>query len=170
MTTTISSPPQTFANSAPQLTLRGPIYAHHGFFNRVALPDPTHLPPSLSKRRIKADRRLLFELDRTKKASKRRSSHKAMGKRMFFLLSERHYMQRAVSLFYENVLQLDKKASLVSQYHLPSFRDGFSHWVENTSHAEPMQPEIPLDKVLRWQESAGLQLPSISTVLKRESY
>lgn len=87
---------------------------------------------------------------------------------MFFLLSERHYMQKAVSLFYENVLQLDKKASIVSQYRLPSFRDGFSHWVEDTSHMESMQSEIALDRVRRWQENAGLQLPSISTLLKRE--
>ena len=170
MTTTISPPPQTSADWAPQLTLHGPIYAHHGLFDRVALPDPKNLQPSLAKRRIKADRRLLFELDRTKKASKRRSSHKAMGKRIFFLLSERHYMQKAVSLFYENVLQLDKTASLVSQYRLPSFRDGFSHWVEDISHMEPMQSEIALDRVCWWQESAGLELPSISTVLKRELY
>ena len=89
---------------------------------------------------------------------------------MFFLLSERHYLQKAVSLFYENAPQLDKKALLVSQYRLPSFRDGFSHWLEDTSHMDTMQSEIPLDRVCRWQENAGLDLPSISTLLKRESY
>ena len=55
--------------------------------------------------------------------SKRRSSQKAMAKRMFFLLSQRHYMQKLASP-YEIVLQLDKKSS--PQYRLPSFLDGFS--------------------------------------------
>lgn len=170
MTTTISSTPQTLADSAPQLTQHGPIYAHHSPFNRVPLPDPSHLRPTHAKRRIKADRHLLFELDRTKNASKRRSSHRAMGKRMFFLLSERHYMQKVVPLLYGKVLHLDQKASLVSQYRLPAFRDGFSHWVEDTTQMKPMQSQIALDSVSWWQENAGLQLPSISTLLKRGLY
>lgn len=170
MTTIIPSTPQTSADSAPQLTQHGPTYAHHGLFNPSALPDPTHLQPTHAKRRIKADRRLLFELDRTRNASKRRSSQKAMGKRMFFLLSERHCMQKVVPLFYGTVLQLDRKASLVSQYRLPAFRDGFSHWVEDTSHLRPMQSQIALDSVSWWQEKAGRQLPSISMLLKRGLY
>ena len=96
MTTTISASPQTMVDSATQLTKHDPMYSQHSLFNPVGLPDPAHLQPSLAKRRTKADRRLLFELGRTKKTSTRRSSHKAMGKRMFFRLSGRHHMQTSV--------------------------------------------------------------------------
>ena len=79
-------------------------------------------------------------------------------------------MQKMVPLFYGKVLQLDQNASLVSQYRLPAFRDGFSYWVEDSSHLRPMQSQIPLDSVSWWPEDAGLQLPSISTLLKRGLY
>ena len=79
-------------------------------------------------------------------------------------------MQNLVPLPYENRLQLDEKAPLVSQYCLPSFRDGFSHWVEDTSHMKSAHSEIALDRVCRRQEKAGLQLPSVSTLLEREWY
>lgn len=170
MTTTISVSPQTLVDSAPQLTKHDPIYTQHGLFNRVALPDPTHFQPSLIKRRTKADQRLLFELGRTKNTSKRRSSHKAMGRRMYFLLSGRHHMQKLVSSSYENALQLDKKVSLVSKCRLPSFRDGFSVWVQNASHMNPKPSDMTLDRVSSWQDNAGSQLPSILTLLKRDWY
>lgn len=158
------------ADLATQLTQHGAIYTSYGLFNRVSLPDPTHLQTSIAKRRTKADRRLLFELGRTKRTSTRRSSHKAMGKRVFFLLSGRHHMQDSLLPSYENVLQLDKEASILPQYRLPSFREGFSEWAQDVSHMNPMQSEIALDKVSSWQESAGSQFPGILTLLKRQCY
>ena len=158
------------ADSAPQLNQQGPKYTAHRLSNRVVLPDPTHLREPVAKRRTKADRRLLFELGRTKGTSTRRSSHKAMGKRMFFLLSGRHNMQNSVPPPYENVLQLDEKALLLSDYRLPSFREGFSEWVQDISHMNPMQIEIALDKVSSWRENVGCQLPSIVTLLKGQCY
>lgn len=167
MATTISASPQTLADSAPQLTRHDHLYNHYGLCSRVSLPDPTHLQSSLAKRRSNADRRLLFELGRSKSILTRRSSHKAMGKRMFFILSGRHHIQKLVSPSYERISQLDKKPSVVLQYRLPSFRDGFSDWALDSNHMKPIQSEIPVDTVSDWQEDAGSQLPSIPTLLKR---
>lgn len=170
MTTTISASPQTMVDSATQLTKHDPMYSQHSLFNPVGLPDPAHLQPSLAKRRTKADRRLLFELGRTKKTSTRRSSHKAMGKRMFFRLSGRHHMQTSVPPSHEDIIRLDKKVSLVSQCRLPSFRDGFSVWIQDTRHLNPIEGEIAISQGSGWEENAGLRLPSIQILLEREWY
>lgn len=170
MTTTISASPRTLADSAPQLIQHDRIHTQRGSISRATLPDPAHLQPSLAKRRIKADRHLLSGLGRMRNTSTRRSSSKAIGKRMFFLLSGRHHMRKVVSLSYEHVPQLDKKASLVSQYRLPSFRDGFPDWIQDTNQMNSMQSKIALERVSNWQENAGMQLPSILTLLKREWY
>lgn len=98
----------------------------------------------------------------------RRSSHKAMGKRIFFLLSKHHHMQKLLPPSYENVLLLNKKASLVSQYRLPSFRDGFSDWVQDTRQMNAMQSELAQDRVYNWLENVEMQLPGISTLLEWE--
>lgn len=79
-------------------------------------------------------------------------------------------MQHLVSLSYERVLQLDKEASLVSQYRLPSFRDGFSPWIQDSSHMDLLQLETAVDEISGGQENAGLQLPNILTLLRREWY
>lgn len=79
-------------------------------------------------------------------------------------------MRKVVSLSYEHVPQLDKKASLVSQYRLPSFRDGFPDWIQDTNQMNSMQSKIALERVSNWQENAGMQLPSILTLLKSEWY
>ena len=94
--------------------------------------------------------------------SKRRSSHKAMAKRMYFLLSQRHYMQKVASPSYEIVLQLDKKSS--AQYHLPSFLDGFSDAVQDTGNLDSMYSQTTPKGVSRRQEKAGLRLPSVCTI------
>lgn len=113
---------------------------------------------------------MLSELGRARNTSIRRSSHKAMGKRIFYLLSGRHHMQKLVALPYERVLQLDKSASLVSHHRLPSFRDGFSPWIQDSGHIDSLQSEIAVDEISSGQENAGLQLPTILTLLKREWY
>ena len=166
MTTTISTSPQTLTDSAPQLIHDGPLCAYLGVFRRTALPDPTRLQPSLAKRRTRADRHLLSELGRAMNISKRRSSHKAMAKRMFFLLSRHHYMQKLMSPSYEIVLQLDKKSS--PQYRLPSFLDGFSDSVRDTGHLNSVHSQAALKGVSRRQEKAGWRLPSICTIPRRE--
>ena len=79
--------------------------------------------------------------------SKRRSSHKAMAKRMFFLLSQHHHMQKSASPSYEIVLQVDKKSS--PQYRLPSFLDGFSNLVQDTGHLDSMHSQTALKGVSR---------------------
>ena len=79
-------------------------------------------------------------------------------------------MRKAWPTSCETVLQLDKKTSLVSQYRLPSFRDGFSDSVQDIGHMHPVQSEIARDRVACWQEDAGLRLPSILTLLKSEWY
>ena len=79
-------------------------------------------------------------------------------------------MQKLVSSSHDNALQLDKKVSLVSQCRLPSFRDGFSVWVQNPGHMNPMPSDITLDRVSTWQDNAGFQLPSILTLLERDLY
>ena len=168
MTTTISASPQTLTNSVPQLTHDRPLYAYLGILCRTTLPDPTHLQPSFVKRRTRADRHLISELGRTMNISKRRSSHKAMAKRMFFLLSKRHYMQKLASPSYEIVLQLDEKPS--PQYRLPSFLDGFSDSVQEPGHLRPMHLQTALMGVPTRQEKAGLRLPSIYTIPRRESF
>ncbi|KAF6230373.1 hypothetical protein HO133_004715 [Letharia lupina] len=170
MATPTSASPQTLADSAPQRTQHNSIYTPRGLFNQVTLPNPSHLQPSLAKRRTKADQRLLSEFGLSKNTPMRRSSHNAMGKRMFFLLSGHHHMQKVVPPSYEHALQLDKKALLVSQYRLPSFREGFSDWIQDTSLMDPMQSEITVDRLSRGQENSGLHLPSIVTLLKREWY
>ena len=169
MTTTISASPQTLADSASQLFYRNSLDTHSGVFDRMALPDPTNLQPSLVKRRTRADRRLLSELGRTKNISKRRSSHKAMAKRMFFVLSGRHNMQKLVPPSYEVVLQLDEEpSSIVVQYRLPSFRDGFSDWVRDASLSDSIQSKIALNRMPRRKDNARLQLPSVFAILRRE--
>ena len=147
MTDTLSPSPQTLTDSAPQLIHDGSLYTYLGAFCRTALPDPTHLQPSLAKRRSRADRHLLSELGHTMNISKRRSSHKAMAKRMYFLLSQRHYLQKASSPFYEIVLQLDKKSS--AQYRLPSFLDGFSDSIQDTGDLDSMHSQTALKGVSR---------------------
>ena len=79
--------------------------------------------------------------------AKRRSSHKAMAKRMFFLLSQRHYMQKVASPSYEIALQLDEKSS--PQYRLPSFLDGFSDSVQDIGHLDSMHSQTALKGVSR---------------------
>lgn len=79
-------------------------------------------------------------------------------------------MQKLVALPYERVLQLDKSASLVSHHRLPSFRDGFSPWIQDSGHIDSLQSEIAVDEISSGQENAGLQLPTILTLLKREWY
>lgn len=169
MTTTIRASPQTLADSAPQLLHHDPLHTYHAEFNQMALPDPTKIQPSLAKRRSRADRRLLFELGRTKNISKRRSSHRAMGKWIFFLLSGRHHRQDLMPPSHEIVLRLDtKSSSLVSPCRLPSFREGFSDWVQDNGQLGSIRSKIALNTVSKRQENTGLQLPSIVTTLGRE--
>ena len=147
MTTTIATSPQTLTDSASQLIHDGPLYAYLGMFCQTALPDPTCLQPSLAKRRTRADRHLLSELGRTVNIFKRRSSRKAMAKRMFFLLSQRHYMQKVASPSYEIALQLDREST--PRYRLPSFLDGFSDSVQGSGHLDSMHSQTALKGVSR---------------------
>ena len=71
--------------------------------------------------------------------SKRRSSQKAMAKRMFFLLSQRHYMQKVATPSYEIALQLHGRSP--PQYRLPSFLDGFSDSVQESGHLDSMHSQ-----------------------------
>ena len=164
----MSASPETLGDSAPQLTQCHNLYNYQGSFNQTALPDPTHLRAPTARRRTKTDRRLLSELGRTKNIPMRRSSHKAMGKRMFFLLSGRHRMQKQLLPSHENFLRLDKRSFAVSQCCLPSFRDGFSDWVQDTRPTDPMQLEVDVSEASRWQESARLGLPSVLKTLGSE--
>lgn len=167
MTTTISASPQTLADSAKQLTHHGSIYRHRGLSHRVAFPNPTQLQPSLAKRRTKADHRLLSELDRTHSNSKRHFSHKAMGKRMFFLLSGRHHMEKlGPSSSYETVSTLEEKVSPKLNKQLPSFRDGFPHWCQDASHINAIQTEDDLNRTSSGQGDLRVRLPSISALLQ----
>lgn len=167
MTTTISASPQTLADSASQLSHHDPLHTHRRVFDRKTLPDPTKLQPSRAKRRTRADRRLLSELGRAENVSTRRSSLKAMAKRIFFLLSERHHMQKPVPPSCEVVLQFDNRSSsFVSHYRLPSFREGFSDWVQDTGRFDIMQSEIALYRMARRKDNAGLHLPSVCTMLR----
>ena len=70
----------------------------------------------------------------------------------------------------EIVLQLDKKPSIVSQCRLPSFRDGFSDWIQDTGHLDGMRSEVALNGMPYRQENAISQLPSIFTTLRRGWY
>lgn len=79
-------------------------------------------------------------------------------------------MQKVVPPSYENALQLDmklyKKASLVSQNGLPSFREGFSDWIQDTSHMNSVQSENAVDRLSSGHEDSALPLPSIPKLLK----
>ena len=77
-------------------------------------------------------------------------------------------MERSVPPSYEIVLRLDQKSC--SHYRLPSFRDGFSDWVQDTGHDDSMLSGIALKDVFRRQEKAGWQLPGICTILRRQWY
>ncbi len=79
-------------------------------------------------------------------------------------------MQTSVPPSYEGVIRLDKKVSPVSQCRLPSFRDGFSVWIQDTSHMDPIEAEIAASQGSGWEENAGLRLPSIQILLEREWY
>ena len=79
-------------------------------------------------------------------------------------------MPKLVPPSYEIVPQLDKKPSIASQYRLPSFRDGFSDWVQDTGHLDAMRSEVALNGMPYRQENAKLQLPSIFTTLRRGWY
>ena len=79
-------------------------------------------------------------------------------------------MQKLVPPSYEDITRLDKKVSLVSQCRLPSFRDGFSFWIQDISHMNPIEAEIDAYQGSGWEENAELRLPSIQTLLEREWY
>ena len=168
MTPTVSSSSQTLADSAPQLAQHDHLCACSSSFNGTALPDPTHLRPSPAKGRSRADRRLLSELGRVKTRSTRRSSHKAMAKRMFFLLSGRRRMRKLVPPSYELVLLLSTRSTLLSRYPLPSFRDAFTEWVPDTEALNPTPLALPVNGFAGWQEKAVSQLPSVFTLLGSE--
>ena len=171
MTSTTSSSPQTLADLAPQLAQHDPLYTCSSLLNGTALPDPTRLRPSLAKRRTRADRRLLSELGRIKTMSMRRSSHKAMAKRIFFLFSgPRRRMRKLVPPSYEIVLRLDKRSAPLSQYRLPSFRDGFMERGQDSGVMNPTMPPtaLPVTNTPEWQENAVAQLPSIFTLFGSE--
>ena len=87
---------------------------------------------------------------------------------MFFRLSGRHHMQTLVSFPYEDIIRLDTKVSLVPQCRLPSFRDDFSVWIQDTSHMNPIEAEIAVSRGSGREETAGLRLPSIQLLLERE--
>ena len=168
MTTTPSAFPRTPADSAQHITQKAPSYINGDISNRATLPTPVHLDPPLAKRRTKADRRLLLELGRMRKPSRRRSSHKEMGKRMFFLLSGNHHMQKIMPPTYESPLEIDamhEKGPLVSQYRLPSFEEGFSEWIQDTSHMKPIQSEVIVEGSSGELDGTVLRLPSIETLL-----
>ena len=170
MTPTTSSSPQTLADSAPQPAQHDPLYTCRSLLNGKALPDPTRLRPSFAKRRTRADRRLLSELGRMKTIPMRRSSHKAMAKRIFFLFSgRRRRMRKLVPPSFEIVVQLDKRSALLSQYRLPSFRDGFTERGRDTWSMNPTTPPaFPVANAPGWQENAMSQLPSIFTLFGSE--
>ena len=70
---------------------------------------------------------------------------------------------------HEIVLRLDSKSSsLVSPFRLPSFREGFSDWVQDNGQLDSIRSKIALNTVSKRQENTGLQLPGIVTILGRE--
>lgn len=76
-------------------------------------------------------------------------------------------MQKPVPPCYEVVLQFGNKFSpFVSHYRLPSFREGFSDWVQDTGHLDIIQSEIALYRMARRKDNAGLHLPSVCTMLR----
>ena len=169
MTNTISASPQTLADSLPQLTKHGPIYRHNALFHPLSLQHPSQLPPSLAKRRTKADRCLLLELDHTHSNSKRRSSHKAMGKRIFFLLSGHQHMPKTGPLSpYELVSAFGQKVSPKLKNRLPSFREGFPYWGQDASHTDPpMQIEDHLDGgTFNEKRDTRVHLPGVWSLLR----
>ena len=88
---------------------------------------------------------------------------------MFFLLSGNHHMQKLVPPSYESPLELDvklhEKGPLVSQYRLPSFGEGFSDWICDTSHIKPVQSETTSEGSSGELDGSVLRLPSIETLL-----
>ena len=175
--TITSASPQTLADSKPQLIIHHDplLHTYRGLFNGgIALPDPANLQPSpTTKRRTRADRRLLSELGRTANPSKRRSTHKAIAKRVFFLLSGRRRLQKSMMppSYEAVVLQLDKKPSSSRYYRLPSFRDGFfSHPGHNKDlHSKQVALLSRIPGPSRRQGNPGLQLPSVDTLLSGRS-
>ena len=91
---------------------------------------------------------------------------------MFFLLSGNHHMQKTMPQSYESPLQLDvklhEKAPLVSQYRLPSFGEGFSDWIHDTSHMKPIESEVIVEGSSGEMDGTRLRLPSIGTLLGTE--
>ena len=91
---------------------------------------------------------------------------------MFFLLSGNHHLQKLVPPSYESPLELDvkmhEKGSLVSQYRLPSFGEGFSDWMNDTSHMKPITSEVIVEGSSGELDGAVLRLPSIETLLGTE--
>ena len=74
-------------------------------------------------------------------------------------------MQKITSPSYEHALQLKKNLLLVSQYHLPSFEEGF---LDDARHMHPMQSEVVVDRLSSGQGNPALQLPSVLTLLNGE--
>ena len=167
---TSSSSSQTFTDPTPHLAQHDPLYACSRLFNGTALPDPAHLRPSFAKGRTRADRHLLSELGRVKTTSMRHSSHKAMAKRMFFLFSGHRRMRDFVAPSCEIIRQLDERSPpLLSQYPLPSFRDGFTVLVQDTGDMGPTPPALLVNGGPGcWLENAVACSPSVSTSLGSE--
>ena len=91
---------------------------------------------------------------------------------MFFLLSGNRHMQKMMPPSYESPLEIDvkmhEKGPLVSQYRLPSFEEGFSDWIQDTSHMKPIQSEVIVEGSSGELDSTVLRLPSIETLLGTE--
>ena len=81
-------------------------------------------------------------------------------------------MQKLVPPSYESLLELDvkmhEKGPLVSQYRLPSFGEGFSDWIYDTSHMKPVQSEVTVEGSSGELDGPVLRLPSIGTLLGTE--
>ena len=78
-------------------------------------------------------------------------------------------MQKIVPPTHESPLELDvklhEKAPLVSQYRLPSFEEGFSDWIHDTSHMKPVQSEVTSEGSSGEMDGTLLRLPGIETLL-----
>lgn len=78
-------------------------------------------------------------------------------------------MQKIVPPSYESPPELDvklhEKDPLVSQYCLPSFGEGFSDWMNDTSHMKPVQSVAIVEGSSGELDGPVLRLPSIETLL-----
>ena len=82
-------------------------------------------------------------------------------------------MQKLVPPSFESPLQLDvnlhEKAPLVSQYRLPSFEEGFSNWIHDSSHMKPIKSEVVEEGCSGEMEGPVLRLPGIESLLRTEA-